>query len=155
MTTVIKIQIRDLLFAVVAKRLFPKYLIRLEIVGFVWYGIFTDSFLLAQFGTTNDMELHAIMKQTTPLHIALLCSVAASFLQAFVLVHVLQLMRVTSLPEALRAAFWLWLGFTLAPQWTHHMFDIRPMVLLLIHSLHDLVGAMAQAVILYFGTVKK
>lgn len=75
-----------------------------------------------------------------------------ALVMAYVLAHMLQLLEVTEMMEALQTAGWLWLGFVATSTIIHGMFNRAKMVTMGIFLLNQLLTLLAMAAILVSWT---
>jgi hypothetical protein len=76
----------------------------------------------------------------------------ASLVTAFVLAHITFICRSFLhdgyIADALKTAFWLWLGFTAARLYVHDTFEMRRKKLTLLNAAHELVTVLVMALII-------
>jgi hypothetical protein len=79
-------------------------------------------------------------------------TLVASFVTAYVLAHFTYIAFIffggSFLSNALKVAFWAWLGFTAARVLTHDLFENRPLKLTLITVAHELVTFLVMGLVI-------
>lgn len=82
----------------------------------------------------------------------IIISVAVSFITAYVLAHVAYIAHLfydgSFFMDAVKSAFWLWLGFTAARIITHDVFEGRPVRLTVMNIAHEFVTIIAMGAII-------
>lgn len=115
------------------------------VVGSVWYAKPVFGNLWIKLARLDEKNMASPVK-------AIILSVAASFVSAYVLAYATYLSNTffgnSFLHDALMTAFWAWLGFTVARLLTHDLFENRPHKLTLITMGHEFVAIMVMALII-------
>ena len=110
-------------------------------VGFLWFS----PMLFARRWTALNPQLNPEMKPTVlPFVLTLLFQIA----MAFVLWLLIEILGIRDVFTVWIVAGTLWLVFDFLPATTHHLFDKRPMQLLLINNVYDLANILVMSTVL-------
>lgn len=113
------------------------------IIGAVWYSsaLFAGPWQKLTGKSAADMKSAGATK-------GYVLTFVGALLLSYILAYVLQLTATTTIMEALKMGFWLWLGFTAATSLSDYVFSGRPMKLYWINNGYQLVSILVMSVIL-------
>jgi len=117
------------------------------VVGGIWYGPLFGKQWMKLSGMTKAILRRMKISPTQGYFMGFV----GALVQAYVLAYFLMLLSITELTEALKVAFWLWLGFIAVLQFGSVTWEGKPVKLFLLHTVASLIslGVMA-AVIMQF-----
>lgn len=111
-------------------------------LGFVWFGpLFGKQWMKL---TGVRPEQHARQQSAMPFVVSFL----TALMIAVTMTLLLQVFSIANLAESMMLGFLVWATFNFLPGLTHHLFDGRPMTLLLINSGYELANTMIAAILL-------
>ncbi|OGK15699.1 hypothetical protein A2862_03005 [Candidatus Roizmanbacteria bacterium RIFCSPHIGHO2_01_FULL_38_41] len=113
------------------------------VIGYIWYsqGVFGKDWMkmmgLKESAMKGDMAKKSMM-----------AGFVAELLTAYILAHLINILGVITVPEALQLGFWLWLGFRATLEIGNQLWGGHPMKMFYINSGYRLVSMLAMATIL-------
>jgi hypothetical protein len=118
------------------------------VVGFLWYSPLLFGNIWSKemgFKIKSKAQLKKMQKEAGPLYLG---TFIGHLIMAYVALHLLVYLRVSTLEQALLFAFWVWLGFIATTQASANLFSKKNLKLFLIDSSHMLAVLALQVVIL-------
>lgn len=106
------------------------------LLGAVWYTIFSRPFIALMRWTPEDLV--RVRNEGSAKELAL--AFFSSLITAYVLAHFIRHTNSRTVPDGLKTAFWLFVGFTLTTNLNTVLFESRPVGLYLINAGYHLVG---------------
>ena len=113
-------------------------------VGFLWYS----PFLFAQ-PWMQANKIHHMQVKKGPGIFPLLVSFFSGVLMAFLISVLVHSLNIQTLSDSWKLGLLLWFGFDFVPGWTRHLFEKRPMELLLINSGHTAANVLVICLVLF------
>lgn len=114
------------------------------ILGAVWYGVFSSTFL--ELIAWTPAQVAAIESQSHVIEYIL--SFLSSLVLVYILAHFMQYTKATNFAGGLQTAFWLWLGFIVTTQLPTVIFERRKTGLYLLNIGYQLVACLAAGALL-------
>jgi len=114
------------------------------VFGGIWYGPLFGKQWMKLSGTTKAM----LKKMKISPAQGYLMGFIGALLQAYVLAYFIMLLSVTELAEALKVAFWLWLGFIAVIQFGSVTWEGKPFKLFLLHTVASLISTGIMATVI-------
>ncbi len=115
------------------------------LIGMLWYGFLFMKQWMKLMGFTEKDKKKAKKKGMAKYY---LVAFIAALIMSYVLAHFVDYVGAVDLLGALKAAFWIWLGFIAAIMINSVLWEGRPVKLYLINISYQLVSLIVMAVIL-------
>ncbi len=115
------------------------------VVGFIWYSpqVFGKAWMKAAgLDKLSKKQINEGMGTTMGINILF------ALVTSYVLTHLLNFLQVTTIPMAIQASFWIWLGFIASTQVSDALFNKRPTNFILINISYRLVTIITMSVVL-------
>lgn len=119
------------------------------IIGAIWYspGVFGKSWMKLTGMSTKDMDA---MKKAGGMWKYYLAGLLSQLVMAYVLYMLFAMTGVAEMGEALKMAFWLWLGFIATVSLGSVLWERRPLKLYILNNAYNLVAILAMAAALMY-----